>query len=385
MKVIPYGLVLIIPLIIAGCVEKFTPEIHETQYLIVVNGSITNLPEVYTVRLSWSIPFGGKTSFPMAGCNVTVHDDLGHIYQFSESSTPGIYHSDKTTFQGVVGRKYTLCINTLNATPAHYSYESLPMEMKPVPPIDTLFYEKVLIKEAAPITDPLEGCQIYLNAYEPNGDCRFYRWDYTETWEFEIPYEIVDNRICWISNSSGNIDVKNTLALSEDRVSRHPLLFISNETDRLSKRYSMIVSQYSLSENEYAYWEKIKDISQDAGSLYDKIPFSIQANLFCIEDPHEQVLGYFSVSAKTSKRIFIDEPFRGLVNPYKECPSDTLWGFGLDSASLSHIAGLNEYVWIIEAYRQDEIMYLVITKDHRCADCSLRGTTTRPEFWEDFK
>ncbi len=76
-----YGsiLVLIISLMIAGCVEKFTPEIHEPQYRIVVNGLITNQPEVYTVRLSWTIPFGGKTSFPMAGCNVTVHDDLGHI------------------------------------------------------------------------------------------------------------------------------------------------------------------------------------------------------------------------------------------------------------------------------------------------------------------
>ncbi len=95
---------------------------------------------------------------------------LGISYQFSESSTPGIYQSDKTTFQGVVGRKYTLRINTLNATPAHYFYESVPVEMKPVPPIDSLFYEKVLIKEATQFSGPQEGCQIYLNAYNPDGD-----------------------------------------------------------------------------------------------------------------------------------------------------------------------------------------------------------------------
>ncbi len=197
---------------------------------------------------------------------------------------------------------------------------------------------------------------------------------------------MVANRVCWISNNSGNIDVKNTIVLSEDRVSRHPLLFISNETDRLSRRYSIIVNQYSLSEDEYTYWEKIKDISQDAGGLYDKIPFSIPANLFCVEDPREQVLGYFSVSAKTSKRIYIDETFRGLVDIYKECcPCDT---FRIDNKE--DILGLNEFRWFIYEFHGvgdsgwwEDI--IVTTPYQRCADCSVRGTTIRPEFWEDFK
>jgi hypothetical protein len=379
MKVMPYGLVLIIPLIVAGCVEKFTPEIHEPRYRIVVNGLITNQPEVYTVRLYWTIPFGGKTSFPMAGCSVTVHDDLGHIYQFSESSTPGIYLSDKTTFQGVVGRKYTLRINTLNATPAHYSYESVPVEMKAVPPIDSLFYKKVIISEAALTMNSQEGCQIYLNTYDPDGDCRFYRWDYTETWKFQVQYSIIANQVCWISNSSKNINIKNTSSLSEDRISRHPLIFISNKTDRLSKRYSVIVNQYSLSENEFAYWEKFKNAIQDVGSLYDKIPSSITGNMFCVEDPDEQVLGYFSVSAKTSKRIYIDETFRGLVNIYEKCADATL-------DIKAPIPGLNEWAWIIYTSPEDaEHPYKVITWNKGCVDCTVRGTTTRPEFWEDFK
>lgn len=374
MKVLLSGLVLIIPLIIASCVEKFIPEIYGTQYLPVVDGLITNQPEVYTIRLNWSIPIWEKTSVPMAGCNVTVRDDLGHVYQFTESSTPGIYNSDNTAFQGVVGRKYTLHINTNNATPTHYSYESVPVEMKAVPPIDSLFYEKVIIKEAA--TFAKEGCQIYLNTYDPDGGCRFYRWDYTETWKFQIPYYYIDNQVCWISNNSKNINIKNTSALSEIRVTRHPLIFISNETDRLSERYSVVVNQYSLSEDEFTYWEKISEITQDVGGLYDITPSAIPGNMFCVEDPGEQVLGYFSVSAKTSKRVYIDEIIRGLVNPYKECPADT---FGINEP----IPGLNVYRWIIYESRSSGIV--VTTNDHKCADCTVRGTTTRPEFWEDFK
>src|SRR5512136_3002611 len=99
MKAFLAALILINILIIAGCIEKFTPEIQGTNYLLVVNGLITDQPEVYTVKLAWSIPLGEKISVPLAGCDVSVHDDLGHVYQFIESATPGIYNSDKATFR----------------------------------------------------------------------------------------------------------------------------------------------------------------------------------------------------------------------------------------------------------------------------------------------
>jgi len=63
-------------------------------------------------------------------------------------STAGIYMTDSATFTGVVGRKYVLHFQTNKATPKHYSYESVAIEMKPVPPIDSLYYEKVIIAEA---------------------------------------------------------------------------------------------------------------------------------------------------------------------------------------------------------------------------------------------
>jgi len=101
------------------------------------------------------------------------------------------------------------------------------------------------------------------------------------------------------------------------------------------------VNQYSLNEDEYIYWEKLQNISEEVGSLYDITPSSISGNIFCIEDPAEQVLGYFSVSAKTSKRIYIDGYFRGLVNYYTTCPYDTIYGTGT-------IPNLNSSVWVIE-------------------------------------
>ena len=363
-------------LIFSGCITQFVPETDEDPDLLVVEGLISDQPEVYTIKLSRSMPLGNKIiSRPLKGCTVNITDNLGHIYQVHESTTTGTYLTTPGTFRGVVGRQYTLHINTNNSTVNHYSYQSLPMELQAVPPIDSLFHEKVVIQERTESSGAKEGSQVYLNTHDPMGFCKFYRWDFTETWKFRLPY-YVPNNVCWITNNSNEISIKSMSTLMQNRISRFPVKFISNETDRLSVRYTIVVNQYSLSENEYTYWEKLQSISEEVGSLYDITPSSIPGNIFCIEDPSEQVLGFFSVSGKTSKRIYIDENFLGLVNYYKECPTDTIYGTG-------SIPGLNSYVWVIE--QQDYAMppYRIITDKKFCADCTVRGSAIQPAFWEE--
>lgn len=363
-------------LIISGCITQFVPDTDEDPNLMVVEGLISDQPEVYTIKLSRSMPLGKKTTLkPLKGCTVIIKDNMGHTYTATESSTAGTYLTTPGTFQGVIGRIYTLHINTNNSTINHYSYESMPMEMKAVPPIDSLFYEKVVIQEKTEHSSAKEGSQIYLNTHDPQGFCKFYRWDYIETWKFRVPYN-VPNNTCWITNNSNEIDVKSMSVLAQNRISRFPLKFISNETDRLAVRYTILVNQYSLNEDEFTYWEKLQNISEEVGSLYDITPSSIPGNIFCIEDPAEQVLGFFSVSGKTSKRIYIDESFRGLVNYYSDCPSDTIYGRGT-------IPGLNGYVWVIDDQPYAMPPYRVITEKKFCADCTVKGTTTQPAFWEE--
>jgi hypothetical protein len=379
MKSISYISALLFFLVISGCITQFVPETDEDQNLLVVEGLITDKPEVNKIKLSRSMPLGKKTTLkPLKGCTVSITDDQGNTYQLAESSTAGTYLTNQTTFQGSVGRKYTLHVNTNNSTTTHYSYQSLPAEMIAVPAIDSLFYEKVTIKEKTEFSGPKEGCQVYLNTHDSEGNCKYYRWEYIETWKFQLPYSYVPNNTCWITNNSNNITIKNTSVLAENRVTRLPLHFISNETDRLSVRYSILVNQYSINEDEYTYWEKLQNISEEVGSLYDITPSSIPGNIFCIEDPGEQVLGYFSVSAKISERIYIDGNFRGLVALYTECVSDTVFGNAT-------IPNLNSSVWIIDYQPYAMPPYKVLTDKKYCADCTTRGTTTRPDFWNDDK
>jgi hypothetical protein len=365
-------------LLFNSCVVEFIPNINENQSILVVEGTITDQLRTNTIKLSKSAPIGiNNFSKPIKGCSVWIGDDLGNINLLKETKD-GTYITDSTKFRGVIGRQYTLHI-TVNTSIIGVNYESFPVEMKPVPPIDSIYYEKKTVRyNEIGLAD--EGCQIYLNTQDPTNSCQFYKWNYSETWEFRIPY-LVPNRICWITNNSGTIYIKNTSILAEDKISRYPLNFISNETDRLNVKYSILVNQYSLNEDEYFYWEKLQNISKEVGSLYDITPAYIPSNISCTDDPNIQVLGYFSVSARSSKRIFIKDSFSGLVDLYATCPSDTIQG-----ADTIPIPGLNESVWVIVSRMESGMPhYRIITDKKGCADCSVRGTPVKPVFWRDDK
>jgi len=129
-------------LIISSCITQFVPETDENDTMLVVEGMITDQPGVYTVKLSKSLPLSSDgNTVVLTGCIVNISDDNGNWTSLFETQ-PGTYVTDGV-FRGYVGRKYKLHINTNNPDLSYKNYESLLMEMKPVPLIDSLFYEKI--------------------------------------------------------------------------------------------------------------------------------------------------------------------------------------------------------------------------------------------------
>jgi hypothetical protein len=368
-------LLFILLLVINGCIEQFVPETSDDKDLLVVEGLITDQPGQDTIKLSRSLPLGAKSSAkPLRGCSVTISDDIGNLYSSTEMAA-GTYIIN-SPFQGVVGRSYTLHIQT-NESYHSLSFESSPVLMKPVPPIDSVYYEKVVLSQSSE-GDPLEeGCQVYLNTHDLESKCKFFRWEFVETWEFKLPYE-VPNKVCWITKNSDKINIKSTTTFTEDRIERLPVNYITNSTDRLNIKYSILVNQYSLNQDEYNYWEKLKNTSEKVGSLYDITPSSTTSNVRCIEKPAENVLGYFSVSAVKSKRIFIKDYFPGMPDLYTDCENAIT---GLNDS----IPELNSRVWVIIKITYPPPGYKVLTYSKGCADCTTRGSTVKPDFWIDSK
>jgi hypothetical protein len=360
-------------ILLNSCITQFIPKTTEDKEILVVEGLITDKPGMNSVILSKSMPLGIKSDAkPLSGCTVIVTDDLGNRVTFVESAA-GKYIPINTYFHGEIGRSYSLHIST-NIAYNNLNYESYPMEMKFVPAIDSIYYEKITMKERSDGSPSAEGCQIYLDTHDQTNQCRFYRWEYSETWEFHLPYT-VPNSTCWISNNSNAINVKNTSGLQEDRVKMYPINLVSYTSDRLQVKYSILVNQFSLNEDEFLYWDKLQNVSEQVGGLYDMIPSEIPSNVYCLNDPGEKVLGYFSVSSNSSKRIFIKDRFAGILSPYTNdaCIADTAFGGEAVPAS----------AWVIISNFIPS--YNVYTYTRGCADCTVRGTNIEPDFWANNK
>lgn len=365
-------------LFFTSCISQFIPTAGISADLLVVEGLITDQPGQSSVKLSLSMPLGVKSTVrPLTESSVSISDDNGNSYNLNETTT-GTYIPDPL-FHGVVGRTYTLHINT-GPNRHNLNYVSEAVILKNVPPVDSVYYEKLVLVADGDQVPQQEGCQIYLETHDPENICKFYRWEYEETWEFRLPY-IVPNNHCWRTEYSTDINIKNTNSLSESRVVKFPLKFVTNQTDRLKEKYSILVKQYSLNEKEYDYWEKLQNTTKKVGGLFDIIPESIPGNVFCIDRPDEKVLGYFSVSGVKSKRIFIDAQFRGIVDLYSYCANDVIGGINVP-APQGYILGLN--TWVIVDHRETP-PFRIVTFFKGCADCTTRGTTVEPDFWKDPK
>ena len=363
--------IIVFILLLGGCTIEFTPEIDDAKELLVVSGLITDQDVSNKITLSRSVPVGKPlTAVAVSGALVSIADETGTVYFLAETS-PGTYSTDSTLFRGRVGGSYSLNIRL-----GENNYETDFIKMKPVPPINSLYHEKVVINASRDSLEITEGCRIFLDSYDPAGECLFFRWSFVETWEYYLPFPS-DVFRCWATEPSERILVRNTSVYSQARISRFPVVFITNRTKRLNVNYSILVNQYSIDESEYYFWERVQNISENVGGLYDMTPMAIQGNIRSVTDPGETVLGYFSVSAVSRKRLFVRDRFLGLSYFYPGCTVDTIYGV------LPQGVERKDY-WIVEDNANEIPSWWVITRERECADCKTDADRIKPDFWEDF-
>lgn len=87
--------------------------------------------------------------------------------------------------------------------------------------------------------------------------------------------------------------------------------------------FFVTVKQLSITRDAYNYWERIKIVINNQGSLFDIPPAPVNGNIFNVNDNEETVLGYFEVAKTTTSRIYTtnaDVPFY-LLDPCQFIPS----------------------------------------------------------------
>jgi Domain of unknown function (DUF4249) len=67
---------------------------------------------------------------------------------------------------------------------------------------------------------------------------------------------------------------------------------------------SFLIEQQSLSQNAFEYYSRLNLVSSQSGSIFDAQPASVAGNVSNINDPDEQVFGYFSCVATDTTLFF---------------------------------------------------------------------------------
>ena len=378
------GLLAALLLLVSSCVDRFQPDVVSTSQRYLVVDGLINLRGVTTVQLSRTRSLSTPTPLLETKATVTIRDDVGTSYPLTEQA-PGTYASAALTLDA--SRRYQLRLRTAVGR----EYASDLVAGKLTPPIDQLSWAL-----------ERNGVQLYVDAHDATNNTRYYRWTYQETWRFSTPYssefEYVNGAIirraanvniqdCWRTEASTAIVLGSTARLSQDIVSKYPLLLQPGNDARFRIKYSVLVQQYAQSAEEYAYWEKLKKNTESLGTLFDPLPTQLTGNVHGLTDASELVVGYVGASSLSEKRFFIDHTefpagTNFLTGYEKQCETpDTVYLPSVNTPRSLAIGFTQEYLPLHESLTSRGILEGYTRSLGLCADCRLRGTNVKPSFW----
>lgn len=347
--------------------------------ILVVEGLINAGADLTTIRLSRTVVIGNKTTAnPEGGAIVTIENAqatvaiLKEITKGTYSSSPTVLNLDKT-------KQYRLRVKTSNGK----TYLSDLADVKITPPIDSVGY-----------TVKNNGIQVYASTHDDTNNSRYYLYNYAEAWQFNAKYyssyysngsttlprtpaNLVSS--CYAETATANIFLNSTAALTQDVAYQFPLIFIEGTSERISVKYTILVTQTVLTKEAYTFWENLKKSTETLGSIFDTQPSQLIGNIHNIADPTEPVIGYISVGTSQSKRIYInkkDLPVSFITKYPYNCRIDTAKSPGDMATYVIPLTGGTTPLNPIT----DPPGFLYT--DKTCADCTIRGTVQKPAFWQ---
>jgi hypothetical protein len=344
-----------------------------------VDGAVSNIPGSAYLKLTKTSPYNNPKKIYVNAAKVTLIDNLGNETHFL-NSTNGKYAPGDPQFCGTIGRSYKIRIETANGQICESEFE----EMKQPIALDSVKY---VFKDGA--TDEEKGLMILLDVNNTENLNTYFYWEYTETWEIEAPFLSSfkpNSTICYKIYTPPVFNIYSTGSSSRKQIIDYPLFFINNTTNRLYRKYSVIVTQHTLNERTYTFYHDLKDINEDKGSLFDTAPVTLIGNINNLSNPVQPVLGNFQVSGSATQRIFItnDEIKSKLNVPsgYEKCELK-YGGLLTDGAMLDSLikAGWTVFDKSFNNAANDTILSL--TNYRGCCDCTKDGTNVKPDYWDN--
>ena len=367
-----YGIILVLP---AACIDPDDSILRSTTDVLVVEGTITNLPEPQIIRLNRSQAdrlTGEFSTVPVTKATVEVRVDSSLIIACHET-LDGRYQLP-SDFRGQVGHAYQLRFTLTDGT----RYVSTPQVMPAVSPIDRV---SARFNPASLPVRQLSGYtaahDLFIDSQDPVDQHNYYRWEWklwerqywchtcrqgvystykvlpraykdrdyfvtgTELYEDcfsppagkaeeeapEVPkedwiYDYGCQTPCWQIIYGYDIlvfDDKSTNGgfISQQRVAQIPFY---------DYRPGLVdIRQLSLTADAYRYYSLFEEQTQHTGGLAETPPTALRGNVQAVDHPEIGVVGYFSASAVSLVHYWLNRTDTGGALAYGATgPVDTL-------------------------------------------------------------
>jgi hypothetical protein len=381
-----------------SCIEPFEGSVDSFEDILVINAIVTNELKRQEVTLTRSYRFEDDEPPQETGATVRITTDDGSVFNFEETE-PGIYKSFDV-FAAQMDKAYTLNILTSSGN----EYQSRPMEL-PVAStsIDEMTANRVINNDGE------EGISLDINSFDPSGESKYYRHDFVETFKiiaplwspFDAVFEIEglneysipvilreqEERTCYGTNKSTNIDLFSTLGLTEDRLQNYNVRFIKRDNYILSYRYSILVRQYVQTPETFAYYDILKGLTQSSTTVFSEDqPGFLAGNVTSVSNSNENVAGFFEVSTVAEQRLFFnwDDFFPG-----EDLPPHIIQCLFQKPSSSGSIGTRN----LVNIIREDKMRFFDFNTNPQpgegeyimvlpeCGDCTTLGSNIIPDFW----
>jgi len=361
------------------CREKYIPKVDPSNTrLLVIEGFINSGQGPTTIHLSRTTDLQDTAYTPEPGAQLNVEGNDGNSFALYEN-TNGEYSIPQLTMNNNV--KYRLHIRTVDGKEYASDYSSVQY----TPSIDSITWQ---IENG--------GVRIYVNTHNDQNDTGYYRWTYSETWEFHSRFfkmcsYIIDPSTgmaigvicgpdpdttiykCWTTQNSTNIILGSSERLTADRIYL-PIRYVEPQSEELTVLYYIHLKQYALSKDAYRFYQGLKKNTEQIGSLFDPQPSKVVGNVHCINDPGQTAIGYVEISQAQEKDIFIHNSDLPVIWTSQIPCSEFLLKNKppLNTTFIpTRVGELGPYNSIVSYYATDPI----------CVDCTLRGTNIKPSFW----
>ncbi len=296
----------ILILILTGCIEPIEFDIDREGRQLVVYGHIDDGGGAMFVQLSRTTAVPNRFQAE-TGARITLHDDLGNEGRFYSANDEGIYYYNNFSMQIVPGRSYFLRIRSASGAfyesvperiPLHQAQSEIYVTFDRIE-LNTGTFNAVITKNVMQVSaetfleDPSK--QYYIR-YTPIQTFRFDPTNFPDPFNSIPPGCYVNRRI-----EPERLVLFNSNGFQGNSVPRQ--LIGQNEIDYAFITKNVITLEtHSLTPQAYDYWRKIRILLNNTGSIFDTPPAAVKGNIFNVDDPDEQVLGYFEATNKSISR-----------------------------------------------------------------------------------